>query len=780
VIATVVVIAAIILGLGLSGAIPGFHLQGTSTPPSQPPARYPVVFTESGLPSGTAWSVTLAATKNVSAGPSVGFAEADGTYFYSVGTVAGFSASPTNGTVRVAAGPSNVAVSFNPASGGSSSSRSYAVGFSETGLPNGTSWSVTFAGSSQASAADGVFPGIAFRATNGTYPYSVGPVAGFDANPASGNLTVAGAGVSVNIAFTAVGQKTYAVTFVASGSTVPPTWSVTLGGSTEPALGSSLPFFEPNGSYDYAVGTPSGWQASPAAGTVSVLGAAAQVTIAFSTIGPPPSLASVTFSQTGLGGNATWSILLSKGTPGFDATFGELGEGGSLQLDVPAGGYQWFAQSNGNVAYLPDPSTGSINATGGPVLVSIHFAKTVPRSPSYNLTVSESGLPAGTTWTVVIFSYAGNYSNSSMAIAPSSIVLPATNGTFGVEALASSGTGLSGYVPLAYPKFVTVVGAPTSVNVPFGYAYSVSFGESGLPASENWTVVETDPAGNWNGSTLRGANTNSTFALENGTFHFRVWAFGYRATPASGAFTVQGAARNVTIAFARATTYSVTFDESGLPAGTNWTVSLLYAGIPSGGELSDFVSAVGSGPSITLTAPVGNYTWNVATQAVNGWWAAPAAGGIDVNGTGAPVSVQFSYAPAERPVSFLEYWYTVLATGGSPNGSTWSVTINGSTFTTTGFLLVAYEPNGTYSYRVTPPAGWSVVPQYGNLTVNSTAYPGAAEVLLVFYTGTVPADPPGPAGPSLPAELSSSGGRSGYLVSPRIFVPVGRPGFPDA
>jgi YVTN family beta-propeller protein len=80
---------------------------------------YDVVFTESGLGSGTIWSVNLAGTSNSSSTPVVGFREIDGTYQFTVGSVGSLAPNPAHGQLRVAATPALLAIHFSP-SGGSS------------------------------------------------------------------------------------------------------------------------------------------------------------------------------------------------------------------------------------------------------------------------------------------------------------------------------------------------------------------------------------------------------------------------------------------------------------------------------------------------------------------------------------------------------------------------------------------------------------------------------------------------------------------------------------
>lgn len=76
----------------------------------------------------------------------------------------------------------------------------YSVSFTETGLPTGTTWGVTFAGQNQ-TAATGPFQ---FVEPNGVYAFTVSIPAGYSAAPSSGSVTVAGSNLSSHVVFTAV------------------------------------------------------------------------------------------------------------------------------------------------------------------------------------------------------------------------------------------------------------------------------------------------------------------------------------------------------------------------------------------------------------------------------------------------------------------------------------------------------------------------------------------------------------------------------------------------
>src|SRR2546426_6494162 len=75
-----------------------------------------VTFTESGLPYGSPWSVTLDGLVNRSTTPTITFSEPNGTHAYAVGRVTGYAAyydpSPSSGSVVVNGAPPSVVIPF--------------------------------------------------------------------------------------------------------------------------------------------------------------------------------------------------------------------------------------------------------------------------------------------------------------------------------------------------------------------------------------------------------------------------------------------------------------------------------------------------------------------------------------------------------------------------------------------------------------------------------------------------------------------------------------------
>jgi hypothetical protein len=94
----------------IAGGASGSRATVLATPLSGP-ARYPVVFTESGLPSNTNWSVTLNGTSENSTTSTIQFAEPDGQYAFFVTPISGYTVAP-EGNFSVAGAPVSMGVTF--------------------------------------------------------------------------------------------------------------------------------------------------------------------------------------------------------------------------------------------------------------------------------------------------------------------------------------------------------------------------------------------------------------------------------------------------------------------------------------------------------------------------------------------------------------------------------------------------------------------------------------------------------------------------------------------
>jgi hypothetical protein len=574
-----------------------FSPLSTSTP------TYTVTFTEAGLPAGTDWSVTLGGTANSSTTTTVTFREANGSYAFTVGTVSGYSSTPASGSeaVRGAAVSKSITFAAIPPS-------TYSVTFSETGLPSGTSWTVTLDGTPDSGVAPAsiVFSNVA----NGSHPFTVSAT-GYTATPSSGTLPVNGAAATQSITFTA--QKpsgaTYLVTFQETGLAAGLEWGVLFGENSsgffiQEGLGSSTSFALPNGTYGWEANAgngadlvPSGYDVSPANGTLTVNGHALTESLAFSAIVPTATMYAVNFTETGLPSGHSWTLNFSGSPTPLTGT--------STQFSEANGTYNYSITASG---YDATPSGGTIILDGSSVVVSVDFIA------AYLVTFKETGLPNnGDTWLVSL-----NGSTLS-ASAGSSIAFQAPVGTYAYTVAVASAFANYSASPGSGTVQVTTSGASVSITFTLS-PHSVVFSESGLPSGDLWVVVVYPTVysafenGNLSGSTI-------DFSLSNGNYSYEIVsatypAFGpsgYVGSPVSGSFQVNGASVAVSVSFvassgvALVTFYALEDFITGVgafPLGSSWSVTLGSDKVTTQGLFVIFEVANGT-YDYTITPPTG-------------------------------------------------------------------------------------------------------------------------------------------------------------------------------
>jgi ABC-type transport system substrate-binding protein len=160
-------------------------------------------------------------------------------------------------------------------------------------------------------------------------------------------------------------------------------------------------------------------------------------------------------------------------------------------------------------------------------------------------------------------------------------------------------------------------------------------------------------------------------------------------------------------------TYTVTFTEKALPAGTTWYVNL------SNGQSN-------SSTSSTITFELVNGTYGYMLSSSDPDYLGT-TGQVTVNGAAVSQSAVFVYS---YPVTFSE---TGLAAGTS-----WSVTVNGTVITSTSSTATIREFNGTYTYTISPVAGYSLTTSYsGSFQVNGAPVTESLVFKQVVYTVTV-------------------------------------------
>lgn len=162
------------------------------------PHTHTATFSESGLPSHTSWSVTLAPSSGLSTIRSsttgtIKFSEPNGSYTYTITRIPGYQITTGSytGSVTVSgANPPTVSVHWTIVK--------YTVKFTENGLVAGTSWQVTIDGKVKSSTGSS----ISLILPNGTHSFTTTATGYTETSSPSSPLTVNGAKVNVKVTFT--------------------------------------------------------------------------------------------------------------------------------------------------------------------------------------------------------------------------------------------------------------------------------------------------------------------------------------------------------------------------------------------------------------------------------------------------------------------------------------------------------------------------------------------------------------------------------------------------
>ncbi|MFY9717978.1 MAG: ice-binding family protein [Thermoplasmata archaeon] len=352
-------------------------------------------------------------------------------------------------------------------------------------------------------------------------------------------------------------------------------------------------------------------------------------------------------------------------SPGTSIVGFAAGSGTYTGTEYRADGIAMGAQANVTIAYndakgLTNCPVSVAGNLGGQTLTpGLYKSTSTLGITSGDLTLSGGGNPNG----VFVFQVASSFTTTSGRTVILSdgaqagnvfwqIGSSATIGTTSVvqgTILASasitmnSGSTLDGRA-LAESGDVTL--ADSTIVVPTTStptSYPVTFTESGLPAATSWAVTL--------GGTLVSSTTATVvFNLVSGTYAYSVDLAGYIASPASGSVTVSGASASQAISFAAgaAGTSTATFTETGLAAGTSWSVTL-------NGVLTASVTA-----TIAFSALVsGTYAYSVGI--IGNFTATPSTGSVLVNGS--PVTQGISFAASNSPAaggSSMPLWAWVV------------------------------------------------------------------------------------------------------------------------
>ena len=417
---------------------------------------------------------------------------------------------------------------------------------------------------------------------------------------------------------------------------------------------------------------------------------------AYNLITAQESTQQVTFVESGLPAGTRWYVNLSDG-----ASLSSTSSSSSLLLTD--GAYTYTVSSIIKGYNTPN---GGFSVNGAPLSEEISF-----HYYAYTVKFTESGLTSGS-W------YVNISGDSVSAPSGSEISYDLANGTY----TYSVSTDYRIYAPSPTSGTFSVNGqdiAPPEIIFSL-VTYEVTFTESGLANDAIWELG------------LQGkyySNDTGTLALElpNGTYAYNATSLSSDVYEAgSGTFTVNGTPLSLTVLFVEY--YTVTFIETGLPYGDEWTAA--FNGL-NNKSLSP--------ENISFTAPNGTYSYSI--PGIPGYHPSSGSGMVKVDGGGVTVQVNFQ----------LTTYSVVFSESGLPSGTEWYVnfTMGVGSYSNTRLAsssnaVYAVLPNGTYAYYVT--TGGKIYGAQGTLftvdgyNIYQFIYFSPVKYSITFHEEGLPAD----------------------------------------
>jgi hypothetical protein len=328
------------------------------------------------------------------------------------------------------------------------------------------------------------------------------------------NFTVTSYNTAVNLSKVTLVNS---LTFYAVGLPTGTTWSVTLGTQTISTTGESITFNEPDGQYSYNISTTNpSFIAEPSSGAINY-SEPSSIYVTF------VEVYNVTFTETGLPSGTAWYVNIT-GMPSSGPITSS-----SYSISLMNSSYT-FTVSTENKTFSPT-YTSSFTVNGAPVSITVTFSKVL-----YKVTFTETGLPAGSTWSVVL-------NGATNTTTSSTISFMEPNGTYSY----SVSTTNPAYGPSVSSSSITVSGSAKTVSLSFvPLTFTVTFTETGLPTGTTWYVNLS------NGKSLSSTNSTITVSLTNGTYNYTASSNGYKQK--TGSITLNDNSVTVSVVFEKITT----------------------------------------------------------------------------------------------------------------------------------------------------------------------------------------------------------------------------------
>jgi hypothetical protein len=288
--------------------------------------------------------------------------------------------------------------------------------------------------------------------------------------------------------------------------------------------------------------------------------------------------------------------------------------------------------------------------------------------------------------------------------------------------LAIAGTTVDKLAPGSHPTAGSVDLSALRGHVGSNTSYNLTIHETGIQNLTTWLA-------NCNTGTgpLYSSGQNITFALTNGSYSCGVSANDFNAyltyTP-EFPVNVTGAAETINVSFERS--YLAWFNATGLPDSPSCGLAIEITGGPI------WIGTGFSSNSHNLSYQMLNGTYTFNASSCSEYVEVPPNGTYTVNGAAVYNEVRFD------PNHNGSIWFSEI---GLPPDANWSVNVTSSNDsqielgpnTTDNYQIVqalgATLLEGSYSYSVGAPSGYTVSPSSGNFTLTGGQ---TADVCLVF------------------------------------------------
>ncbi len=493
----------------------------------------------------------------------------------------------------------------------------YYLNFTETGLPAGTYWRLSYGTS------PGYYPStvystgdrISLLVSNGSYYFnnvyaSISQTNQYVAEQFSGTAIVNGHDVNVPITFANVSipkpffNEYFNVTNLPSVlNGISWAWTVQLSGidifyppETLSSNGASIEFQNLYvGNYTYSITSPYGTSLSPASGTIMVA-SNGTVHLTFS-LGKTYQ---VKFVETGLQTKMGFFVCVGNNL-GFSLDNESYPGDNYVTFNLVNGTYSFITVTLFN--YVGSPSSGAFTVHGASLLLNISFS--LPQSTyraRFAITNPSSTIIPNTQmdFSADVYTLNGVCVGTSLSGGQIySVVTGLQNGTYQYKIY----NHINGYTLSPARGEFTIDGSNITLGLtiqPAPKTYSANFTIANPPVSiPAWQVMVMNDS-----TVLRSYNTYNpqyTFAnLMPGIYNYSVMVCGqYGFENTTGTFTINDRNASVSLHLIQQKSYPLFFSSKGIPSGTEWGVTLTF-GIP----FSSSIAATCCMDLVTVPAPL--------------------------------------------------------------------------------------------------------------------------------------------------------------------------------